>query len=69
MEQNPMIKNMIYTYIQNPFIMNQVMNIINILNNNILILNQIKAYLSNELSLNINNNFNMINNGVMMINQ
>ena len=38
----------------------------NILNNNILILNQIKAYLSNELSLNVNNNFNMINNGVMM---
>ena len=66
MEQNPMIKNMIYTYIQNPFIMNQVMNIINILNNNILILNQIKAYLSNELSLNVNNNFNMPNNGVMM---
>ena len=52
MEQNPVIKTMIYTLIQNPMVMNQMMNIINVLNYNSLILNQIKSMMNQEKIMN-----------------
>ena len=60
MNQNPMIKNMVYTLIQNPMIMNQMMNIINVLYYNPLILNQIKNSMNQEIMLN-NQMLNMMN--------
>ena len=64
MGQNPMIKTMIYTLIQNPIVMNQMMNIINVLNYNPLILNQIKSMMNQELFMN-NQMMNMMNNQMM----
>ena len=68
MNQNPMIKMMVYTLIQNPMVMNQMMNIINVLNYNPLILNQIKNLMNQEMMMN-NQMLNMMNamkNGGMM---
>ena len=64
MGQNPMIKTMIYTLIQNPIVMNQMMNIINVLIYNPLILNQIKSMMNQEIFMN-NQMMNMMNNQMM----
>ena len=52
MAQNPMIKQIIYTLIQNPMMMNQVMNIINVLNYNPVILNQMQNMMTQEMMIN-----------------
>ena len=52
MAQNPMIKQIIYTLIQNPMMMNQVMNIINVLNYNPVILNQMQNMMNQEMMMN-----------------
>ena len=70
MNQNPMIKNMVYTLIKNPMIMNQMMNIINVLYYNPLILEQIKNSITQEFMMN-NQMLNMMdamNNERMMMN-
>ena len=78
MNQNPMIKMMVYTLIQNPMVMNQMMNIINVLNYNPLILNQIKNLMNQEMMMmnnqmlnkmmNAMKNGGMMNQGMMMNN-
>ena len=52
MGQNPMIKTMVYTLIQNPMLMNQMMNIINVLSYNHLILNQVQNMMNQEMMIN-----------------
>ena len=68
MRQNPMIKTMIYTLIQNPMLMNQMMNIINVLNYNPLILNQITNMMNQEIMMNnqMMQMMNMMNSGPMI---
>ena len=70
MNQNPMIKNMVYTLIKNPMIMNQMMNIINVLYYNPLLLEQIKNSMTQEIMMNnqMLNMMNGMNNGGMMNN-
>ena len=69
MNQNPMIKNMVYTLIKNPRIMNQMMNIINVLYYNPLILEQIKNSMTQEFMMNnqMLNMMNAMNNERMMM--
>ena len=49
MNQNPTIKPMIYSCIQDPIILNQVMNILNVLNYNPSIMNQMRMQMNQEM--------------------
>ena len=49
MNQNPILKPLIYSCIQDPILMNQVINILNVLNNNPLIMNQMKMQICQDM--------------------
>ena len=66
MGENPMLKAMIYTLIQNPMLMNQIMNIINVLNCDPLILNQVKNMMNQEMVQMMNNQMMQMMNNQMM---
>ena len=72
LNQNEMMKIMVFTLIQNPIIMNTMMNIMNTLIYNSFLMEQIKNAMNQQLKMenlimNINNqNLNMINNMGMM---
>ena len=67
MAQNPMLKAMIYNCIQNPMIMNPMMNILNVLNYNPVILEQMELTMNQEMMMN-NLQMNKINNEPKKIN-
>ena len=62
MNQNPILKPLIYSCIQDPILMNQVINILNVLNYNPLIMNQMRMQISQEM---MNMNMMMFNNQMM----
>ena len=68
LNQNQMMKNMVYTLIQNSMMMNQMVNILNTLIYNPMILNEIKIFRNKELNMmnmfntNLINIFNNVNN-------
>ena len=62
MNQNPILKPLIYSCIQDPILMNQVINILNVLNYNPLIMNQMRMQISQEM---MNMNMMMMNNQMM----
>ena len=52
LNQNPMLKMMTYSLIQNPMIMNQMINILNSLFYNSMLMNEIKNLMNQELYMN-----------------
>ena len=62
MNQNPILKPLIYSCIQDPILMNQVINILNVLNYNPLIMNQMRMQISQEM---MNKNMMMFNDQIM----
>ncbi len=77
LNQNPLMKSITYSLIQNPMIISQMMNIINSLYNNPLLMNEIKNNMNQEnimmnmmnmnmgFSLNMNNTINPMANNVV----
>ena len=65
LNQNPIMKTMINTLIQNPLMMQQMNNILNILIYNQTIMNELKNVLNLEMNMNMNNQINMITNNIM----
>ena len=58
MNQNPTIKPMIYSCIQDPISLNQVLNILNVLNCNPFLMNQMRMQMNQEM-MNMMMNMNM----------
>ena len=61
LNQNPMIKSIVYTLIQNPIVMNQTINILNVLNYNSNKMNQLKNMMAQEMLINNQFYLNMMN--------
>ena len=61
LNHNPMMKNMLSTIIQNPMMMNQMMNIMNSLFYNPTLMNEIKNFINQDNMKNLNTGFNMNN--------